>query len=104
MTDIRNLGGPGQAVFDTAQRLQKSGLIDDAQFKELTNDKVGPQDVAIGNQALDRLQSNTPDAMKLLTAIPRMNNDIITLQRQAREEDGRSAQGREPHQRLVVAR
>jgi hypothetical protein len=83
MTDVRNLGGPGQAVFDTAQRLQKSGLIDEAQFKELTNDKVGPQDVAIGNEALNRLQANTPDAMKLLTAIPKMNNDIITMQRQA---------------------
>lgn len=83
MTDIRSLGSTGQAVFDTATRIKDAGLIDDAKFKELTNTNVGRQDVAIGNEALNALQANTPDARKLLFAIPKMNNDIITLQREA---------------------
>jgi hypothetical protein len=83
MTDIRSLGSTGQAVFDTASRIKEAGLIDDAKFKELTNTNVGRQDVAIGNDALNALQANTPDAKKLAFAIPRMNNDIMTLQRQA---------------------
>lgn len=80
MTDIRSLGSTGQAVFDTASRIKEAGLIDEAKFKELTNTNVGRQDVAIGNEALNALQANTPDAKKLLFAIPKMNNDIMTLQ------------------------
>lgn len=83
MTDIRDLGRSGQAVFDTAQKLQKANLIDDAQFKELTNGNVGPQDVAIANQALDKVKPSTPGGMGLLFEIPRMNNNILDLQKQA---------------------
>ena len=35
------------------------------------------------DEALNALQANTPDAKKLLFAIPKMNNDILTLQREA---------------------
>ena len=84
MADIRDLGGPGRAVFDTAQKLQKANLIDDAQFKELTNNKVGPQDLAISNKVLDKLQANTPDAMTLLTKdLPGLNKNILKLQMEA---------------------
>ena len=83
MTDIRSLGSTGQAVFDTATRIKEAGLIDDTKFKELTNTNVGRQDLAIGNEALNALQADTPDAKKLVFAIPKMNNDIMTLQRQA---------------------
>jgi hypothetical protein len=82
MTDVRDLGASGKTVFDTAQRLQKAGLIDDAQFKELTNSNVGPQDVAIANKALDKIQSSTPDAFSLMGAIPKMNNAILDIQKQ----------------------
>ncbi len=80
MADIRELGGSGRAVFETAQRLQGAGLIDDAQFKELTNGNVGPQDVKIANTALEKLKADTPDAMGILRAIPKLNNDILGLQ------------------------
>ena len=83
MSDIRDLGGPGRAAFDTAQKLQRANLIDDAQFRELTNDNVGPQDIQIANQALDKIQASTPDAMNLLRSIPGLNNNILDLQRQA---------------------
>lgn len=102
MTDIRSLGSTGQAVFDTASRVKEAGLIDDAKFKELTNTNVGRQDVAIGNEALNALQANTPDAKKLLFAIPKMNNDIMTLQRQAlnqsREQLRNAREGAPPQQ------
>ena len=93
MTDVRDLGASGKTVFDTAQRLQKAGLIDDAQLKELTNDKVGPQDVAIANKALDKIQANTPDAMNLMMSIPKMNNAIIDIQRAQLAEHRAQAAG-----------
>jgi hypothetical protein len=80
--DIRSLGQTGQAVFQNAERLKGAKLIDDAQFKELTNDRVGPQDIAIANQALDKIKADTPDAMNLMYSIPKMNNQILDLQRQ----------------------
>lgn len=84
MADIRDLGASGKAVFDTAQKLQKANLIDDAQFKELTNDKVGPQDIAISNKALDALKATTPDAMNIMMKdIPGLNKNILGLQTQA---------------------
>lgn len=58
MADIRDLGRPGKAVFETAQKLHNAKLIDDGQLRELTNDKVGPQDIAISDQALSRLQAS----------------------------------------------
>lgn len=80
--DIRNLGPSGQAVFQNAERLKSAKLINDAQFRELTNDRVGPQDITIANQALDKIKSDTPDTMNLMFSIPKMNNQILDLQRQ----------------------
>lgn len=89
--DIRSLGKSGQAVFNNAQKLQKAGLINDAQFRELTNKNVGPQDVSIANQALDKIKADTPDAMNLMFSIPKMNNQILDLQKNQLGSDAKAA-------------
>jgi LysM repeat protein len=85
-TGIRTQGKVGEAVAATAARLERAGLIDKNDRRELENGDVGPQDVAIGRRALDRLQASTPDAMRLLVEIPTMNNNITILQREALEQ------------------
>jgi LysM repeat protein len=84
---VASLGERGRAIAATADRLHNAKLIDAAELSELKNGAVGPQDVAIGARALDRLQASTPDAMKLVFDIPRMQNDVTTLQREGLEKD-----------------
>src|SRR5687768_11028962 len=82
MSDVSSLGPSGKVISDTANRLKSANLIDEAQFRELTNTNVGPQDIAIANGALDKIQANTPDAMNLMFSIPKMNNAVLDIQRQ----------------------
>jgi hypothetical protein len=85
-TGIRSKGSAGDAIAATADRLKQAGVVTAAEHAELTNEKIGPQDVAIGHRALGRVQADTPEAMQLLLAIPKMNNDFLGLQTAAVNE------------------
>ncbi len=86
MSSIRDLGAAGVAVAENAERLRRAGAINDAQFAELTNGDVGPQDQKIGRAAIDALKVDSKDpvsgadGMELLRSVGTMNTRLLELQ------------------------
>jgi hypothetical protein len=73
-----------QDVETAATSLHDKKIISDREFDELKNGNVGPQDVAIGSAALQKLmadkQMGPMDAVKLMSTITRMNTNILSIQ------------------------
>ncbi len=94
MTDVRDLGRAGQTTFTRAEELKGAKLINEAEFKELTNDKVGPQDLAIADRAFATLDKTRPDnAVALGRGILSMKSDILKMQGGGLLDDARKLGG-----------
>ena len=77
MSDIRSLGPRGEAIFKTAESLKEKQLVSDAQFKELTNAQIKPEDLKIADEALNKTQAK--HGVQTLFDIGSMQNDFNRL-------------------------
>jgi hypothetical protein len=96
--DIRDRGELGVSVHKTAQALHQAKLITDTEFDELKNKDPLPVDQEIAGRALNKLTADMPNAMQLLMAIPKLQNDLLVLQAQDSKVSG--VQGNAPADQL----
>ena len=94
MGDMKDINATRQAtVVQAGERLKEAGAINEAQLAELKNDNVGPQDMAIGvqamNKALDML--GKPGASAMLKDANLVKAEVGKLQLAATRESGAAA-------------
>lgn len=87
-TNVRELGRHGTAVGGIADELRNAGLVTAEEHRELTNGTLGPQDVRIGGEAINRVQASTPNGIQLMTDALRLQNEVNSYQT---EQLGRDA-------------